>query len=325
MKPTERLASFALFDHFAPDQLERLAQCTSLVRFPGGATVIKEGDTSQDAYIVHKGRVRIKRDTSYGSFELAKLGEGELFGETSFVDQAPRSMDAVTEQASELFLLSLVGLSSTADQDPRFATALWWTFWRALSTKLRATNERLTRFFESGVTLATEVPPPREPTGSFRLQLDQKQDLFTEQKLSRMEIHFLASLSKERQLKSGEVLFREGDPGDAMYVVLDGRVRISKQIPGAGEEALAFMDRGDWFGEMALIDNQPRSAEATAHDGGAVVLAVPRDVVSGLLDIRKVSSVRLLRILCALLAKRLREIDDKLVGWYILSGGGAAG
>ena len=322
MKTTERLASFALFDHFAPDQLERLAQCASLVRFPGGVTVIKEGDTSQDAYIVHKGKVRIKRDTSYGSFELAKLGEGELFGETAFVDQAPRSMDAVTEQASELFLLSLVGLSSTADQDPKFATALWWTFWRGLSTKLRATNERLTKFFESGVSLSTEVPPPREPTGSFRLQLDQKQDLFTEQKLSRMEIHFLASLSKERQLKSGEVLFREGDPGDAMYVVLDGRVRISKQIPGAGEEALAFMDRGDWFGEMALIDNQPRSAEATAHDGGAVVLAVPRDVVSGLLDIRKVSSVRLLRILCALLAKRLREIDDKLVGWYILSGGG---
>jgi CRP/FNR family transcriptional regulator, cyclic AMP receptor protein len=322
MRLNERFASFALFDHFAPEQLERLAQCATLVRFPGGATVLKEGDGSQDAYLVHLGRVRIKRDTAYGSFELARLNEGELFGETSFVDSGPRSMDAVAEQASELFLLSPVTLGSVADQDPKFATALWWAFWRSLSTKLRLTNERLTKFFESGVTLPADVPPPREPTGSFRLHLDQKQDLFQEQKLSRMEIHFLASLSKERQLKGGEVLFREGDAGDAMYVVLDGRVRISKQIPGAGEEALAFMERGDWFGEMALIDNQPRSAEATAHDGGAVVLAIPRDVVSGLLDIRKVSSVRLLRILCALLAKRLREVDDKLVGWYILSGGG---
>ena len=107
--------------------------------------------------------------------------------------------------------------------------------------------------------------------------------------------------------------------------VVDGRVRIGKQIPGAGEEALAFMERGDWFGEMALIDNQPRSAEATAHDGGAVVLAVPRDVVAGLLDIKKVSSLRLLRILCGLVAKRLREIDDKLVGWFILAGGGGHG
>jgi CRP-like cAMP-binding protein len=322
MRVNERLASFPLFDHFAPEQLERLAQCTAHVRFPGGATILREGEVSQDAFVVHRGRVRIKRDTAYGSFDLAKLAEGDLFGESSFVDQAPRSMDAMAEQACELFQLSLATLSAAADQDPKFAMALWWTFWRSLSQKLRTTNERLTRFFESGVARPAEVPPPREPTGSFRLQLDQKQSLFQEQKLSRMEIHFLASLSKERQLKAGEVLFREGDPGDAMYVVLDGRVRIGKQIPGAGEEALAFMERGDWFGEMALIDNQPRSAEATAHDGGAVVLAVPRDVVSGLLDIRKVSSVRLLRILCALLAKRLREIDDKLVGWFILSGGG---
>ena len=65
-----------------------------------------------------------------------------------------------------------------------------------------------------------------------------------------------------------------------MYVVLEGRVMISKYIPGAGEEALAFLERGDYFGEMALIDNQPRSADAKAHDGGAVVLAIPRDVLN---------------------------------------------
>jgi CRP/FNR family transcriptional regulator, cyclic AMP receptor protein len=321
MKVTERLAAFPILDHFPAEQLERLAQATSLIRFPGGVTVVKEGDASFDAYIVHRGRMLIKRDTAYGSFELAHLGEGDLFGETSFVDQAPRSVDVVTAQATELFLLSPTTLGAVAEQDPRFAMALWWTFWRSLSQKLRSTNERLTRFFsEAGKPLPSIAAPLREPTGSFRLQLTQKQDLFKEQKLSRMEIHFLASLSRERKLRPDEVLFREGDPGDAMYVVLDGRIRISKRIPGAGEEALAFMERGDWFGEMALIDNQPRSAEATAH-GGAVVLAIPRDVVSGLLDIRKVSSLRLLRILCTLVAKRLREIDDKLVGWFILAGG----
>ena len=326
MQLVDRLASFALFDHMSAEQLAQLAQCTSLVRFPAGVTVIKEGDASQDAYVIGKGRVRIKRDTAYGSFEIAALDGGDLFGEASYVDGGTRSVDAVTLESSELLLLSPVALTAQAGRDPRFELALWWAFWRSLSTKLRSTNERLTRFFsESGVPPPLDERPAREVTGSFRLQIHQKQDLFSEQKLSRMEIHFLASLSKERKLKPGEVLFREGDPGDAMYVVVDGRVRIGKQIPGAGEEALAFMDRGDWFGEMALIDNQPRSAEATAHDGGAVVLAIPRDVVAGLLDIRKVSSLRLLRILCVLVAKRLREIDDKLVGWFILSGGGGGG
>ena len=106
-----------------------------------------------------------------------------------------------------------------------------------------------------------------------------------------------------------------------MYVVLEGRILISKFIPGAGEEALAFLERGDYFGEMALIDSAPRSAQARAHDGGAVVLAIPAEVVAGILDVRKVSSLPLLKILCGLVAKRLREVDDKIVGWYILSGG----
>jgi CRP/FNR family transcriptional regulator, cyclic AMP receptor protein len=321
----DKLARCALLDHFTPEQLTQLAGCASLVRFPAGVTVLKEGDVSRDAYVLARGSVRIKRDTAYGTFELATLHAGDLFGETSFVDGGTRSVDAITAEASELLLLNPVAMSAQASKDQRFEMALWWAFWRSLSAKLRTTNERLTRFFsEAGLPAAPAGPALREHTGSFRLQIAEKQDLFREQKLSRMEIHFLASLSRERQLRPGEVLFREGDPGDAMYVVLEGRVRIGKQIPGAGEEALAFMERGDWFGEMALIDNQPRSAEATAHDEGAVVLAVPRDVVGGLLDRRKVSSVRLLRILCDLVAKRLREIDDKLVGWFILSGGGGA-
>jgi CRP/FNR family cyclic AMP-dependent transcriptional regulator len=154
MKVPDRLAALPLLDHFPPEQLARLAQATSLIRFPGGVTVVKEGDASFDAYIVHRGRVLIQRDTSYGSFELAHLGEGDLFGETSFVDQGPRSVDAVTEQATELFLLNPVALGALAEQDPRFAMALWWTFWRSLSQKLRSTNERLTKFFsEAGKPL----------------------------------------------------------------------------------------------------------------------------------------------------------------------------
>ena len=97
---------------------------------------------------------------------------------------------------------------------------------------------------------------------------------------------------------------------------------ISKSIPGVGEEALAFLERGDYFGEMALIEDRPRSADARAHPrAGATVLALPRDVVGGLLNIEKVSSIRLLKILSRLAATRVRQLHEKLVGWFLLAGG----
>ena len=104
--------------------------------------------------------------------------------------------------------------------------------------------------------------------------------------------------------------------------LLRAGVVISKAIAGVGEEALAFLERGDYFGEMALIDKQPRSADAKAHpQTGALVLALPRDVVEGILGIGRVSSIRLLKLLCGLAAKRVHELNEKLVGWFLLAGG----
>jgi CRP/FNR family transcriptional regulator, cyclic AMP receptor protein len=322
MTAAQELASSPLFAHFTPEQLEALAGCSRELTFMPGSRILREGEASRDSYLITGGKVRVQRQTPYGTFSLALLGPGDLFGETSYVDSQERSMDAVAEGETAVLLLDPTAVADLAGQDRRLELALYWAFWKSLSQKLRTTNDRLTRFFtETGKPMGVEPPPADHPTGSFRLDITQKKDLFEEQSLSRMEIHFLASLSKERSYKPGEVLFREGDPGESMYIVLDGRVRIGKHIPGAGEEALAFLGRGDFFGEMALIDGAPRSAEATAHDAGAVVLEIPREVLEGILDIRKVSSLRLLTILCALVAKRLREIDDKLVGWFILAGG----
>jgi len=317
----QRLRQLEVFGHFSSEQIEQLARCTSRVRYPQDAVVIQEGDHTLDAYVIDSGLVAIQRSTPYGLFSLAQLGAGELFGETSFIDQIARSSDALVREPACLLPLNSVALSTVTERDPKFTLALYWAFWRSLSRKLRQANEHLAGFFAGGGA----APPPEDADDTqaerIRVGMKTKQDLFREQKLSPLEINFLASLSTELRLAAGEILFREGDHGDTLYVVLEGRVRISKRIPGAGEEALAIVERGDYFGEMALIDNQPRSADAKAHDEGAVVLAIPRQVLEGILDIHKVSSIRLLELLCRLIAQRLREIDDKLVGWFIFAGG----
>ena len=68
------------------------------------------------------------------------------------------------------------------------------------------------------------------------------------------------------QLTAGEVIFREGDPGDLMYLVGEGSVKISKSGRGGQQETLGFIKSGNFFGEMALLDGEPRSAMATAAE-----------------------------------------------------------
>jgi CRP/FNR family cyclic AMP-dependent transcriptional regulator len=317
-----RLSQIALFAHFREAEIEALATCAVGRAYPAHTGILKQGEPSLDVYVVDRGLVDIQRVTPYGPFTIAQLGSGQLFGEASFVDSSPRSGDVVARTEAAVIALLSAPTHELIARDQRLAVALYWAFWKSLSTKLRSTNEQLGRFFAHAPQGGAVRPPlPKAQTGEFRLDIAAKRDLFAEQKLSPLEINFLTSLSRERKLKGGQIVFHEGDPGDAMYVVLEGRILISKFIPGAGEEALAFLERGDYFGEMALIDRAPRSAQARAHDGGAVVLSIPAEVVAGILDVRKLSSLPLLKILCGLVAKRMREVDDKIVGWYILSGG----
>jgi len=320
------LRHWELLSHFTEAQLEQLGTVAEHRHAAAGEQILHEGEPAADAYLVESGSVRIQRRTPYGSFTLATLSPGQLFGETSFVDGNARSGDALAVTDSELLALNGQTLAGAMENDPRFSVALYWTFWKSLSSKLRQTNEQLTRFFsQSGKPASAQEPPAAAVADDFHVDLASKRKLFQEQKLSSLEINFLASLSREKKFAPHQQIFREGEPGDEMYVLLEGRVMISKFIPGAGEEALAFLERGDYFGEMALIDNVQRSADATASDRGAVVLAIPREVLEGILDINRVSSLRLLRLLCTMVAGRLRELDDKIIGWFILAGGSATG
>lgn len=68
-----------------------------------------------------------------------------------------------------------------------------------------------------------------------------------------------------RKADVGEVIFREGEPGDTMFVIRAGRVRISKHVRG-GEKTFAVLGPGEFFGEMAILNGKPRTATATAVD-----------------------------------------------------------
>ena len=304
--------------------LVHLASCGALQRYQANDEIFGQGRPAEALYAIVKGAVRLQRNTQLGPFMLATLDRGDLFGERFLLEPAERNLSAVAETRVELVAFDLARLREAAALAPSFEMALSWALWKALSLKLRASNQKLTEFFASNNAPDDEDGPATASSpqqGGFRVDMAAKRDLFDEQRLTPMEINFLASLSREESYGATETIFREGEPGEAMYVVLDGTVLISKFIPGGGNEGLAFLGRGEYFGEMAVLDHLPRSATASAHSSGAVVLAIARNVADGLLGIQKTSSTRLLRLLCSMASRRLLESDDKLVGWFLLSAG----
>jgi len=131
------------------------------------------------------------------------------------------------------------------------------------------------------------------------------------QELTPHEMDILISISKQRKVKKNEIIFREGDVGDAFYLIIFGCVRISTIIPGVGEEALTILKEGEYFGEMALIDDAPRSASAIANDDTLLVL-IEKDNFRKLLAQETGIAYKLLWVFTKTLSARLRKTDEQL-------------
>jgi CRP-like cAMP-binding protein len=136
--------------------------------------------------------------------------------------------------------------------------------------------------------------------------------------LTPAERRLLAGIGERRQVPAGTVLFREGAPGDALYIILRGAVRITKVIPGTGEEVLAVLPAGSTCGEMALIDEYPRSATAVAARRAAL-LVIGRVPFAGLLEGHPELAPKVLWALCRSLSSRLRETNEKISSLFTVS------
>jgi len=109
----------------------------------------------------------------------------------------------------------------------------------------------------------------------------------------------------EKKLNMGEALFNEGDRGDAMYLIREGKIKISKG-KGADEKVLAILKEGDFFGEMAIIDGSPRSASAVAV-AVTSLLVIDKETFKA-----KIRENPLIEYILETLTKRLRNTDEQI-------------
>jgi CRP-like cAMP-binding protein len=127
-------------------------------------------------------------------------------------------------------------------------------------------------------------------------------------RLPESELRKISKLLRERRLDRHQVLFRQGEPADALYVVVDGRLRISATDASKREKVLAFIGPGEIVGEMALMSGDPRSATATATMPAQLLQLRKADF-----DALLANNIDLMRELARVVARRREATQRRLL------------
>jgi CRP-like cAMP-binding protein len=132
------------------------------------------------------------------------------------------------------------------------------------------------------------------------------------------ELAHVVEICKEQRFKFGQTIFKEGEPGNRLYLIADGEVRISRNVPGSGEEALAVLKKGACFGEMAIFDRSERSTDAIANTD-TTLLTITRSDFEIMLDFNRDIAFKVLWAVVRLLSVRLRQTNDNLRSFLAMS------
>ena len=293
---------------------------------------------------VMQGWLRSYASTPFGEQQFGSLRAGDLFGELAMIDAQEDPAEIRTASPVLLWSIPHDALRAILEKSNVFAALLYQGFWRSLAEKIQRSNEQMKKFFGADTRAnpqenAAKKKPPSRPawfappegirqTSSGSLPIlgrymrdDEKRKILQDIGLNPSEVEILFAHGEEIALAAGEVIFREGDFGDTLYFVLQGEVRISKYIQGVGEEALAILHPGQFFGEMALVaDHAVRSADSYAHESSVLLLALRQHLLHAREGIAEKEPL-FLQALCKMMALRLRENYAKLFNWRMMSGG----
>jgi CRP-like cAMP-binding protein len=124
--------------------------------------------------------------------------------------------------------------------------------------------------------------------------------------LSESELSALASSLRKRRFRRNEMLFHKDDPGGALYIILSGSVKVFLRADDGREVTLTLLKPGDFVGELALIDGEPRSADAIAVDPTEVYV-LPRAAFISFVEGNAAAAMRLLAAFVKHYVRRLTE------------------
>lgn len=225
---TEELPSIPLFSEFSEDEFKKVLALAQVRKCSRDGVIVREGDKGNSLYFITSGEAKVFKKTRDEKQVLVDvLKEGDFFGEFGFFADSKRHASVIASSDMEILEISKEAFEKVSREYPRV-------------------SEVLVEFYKIRIldTLLALSPLFRVLDPADRKQL-----------ISRFQLMVAGQ---------GDVVIREGEPGDALYIIKSGSVEVMTHNPRGEEVVLARLTEGDFFGEIALISGAPRTATVRA-------------------------------------------------------------
>ncbi|NOZ86951.1 MAG: cyclic nucleotide-binding domain-containing protein [Deltaproteobacteria bacterium] len=234
------LAAMPFFSDLAAGDFVAVVKGMNLLDIDRDTKIIKQGEDGNSFFLLVRGSVIVEKELEDGPpVELAKLGDGSLFGEMALLSRSPRIATVRSLTRCELFEVPRIVLDDLVEERPRVASSLVEFTKKRLLANLLTTSPLFSRF-------------------------------------SREDRKSIIKLFDKVLVDEGEIVVEEGTEPGALYLVSSGEVAVTRAEEGKEKIRLATLGPGEVFGEISLLKNQPANASVTAETR-SVLLRLDRE------------------------------------------------
>ncbi len=226
--------------------IEWVASNANVVSAKQSLTLIREGDYCKEFYILRHGHLVVTTSRrSEDDVLLAKLSEGALVGEMSFLESRPPVATVVAEAGSEILAVNKDTLSSAIKNDSSLGRALYHLLAQKLSQQIQQQNAMVHKF-----------------SGNVVEPLRKVLTLFSD--LSESDVIWISNKGQLYRLKPEQTLIRQGDTLPEIFLILAGDASVSVQLDDK-EKIVGSSTRGELLGEMSMVNSQYNLTTATVR------------------------------------------------------------
>jgi CRP-like cAMP-binding protein len=295
----------------APFQ-EKLLSIARPVSYAQGERLLRQGEASRGAFLIGVGEVEARVALPGGGMlAVARLGEGEMFGETALLERGVCSASVFARTRVEGWFVDRADFRAMVAGRDAAALQVQRSITRALVGRLRALNARLLEHPAQAEKAAPPLPasPAQETAPSFDWRAFLPVLPFFEG-FDPHEMEELASAGRAYELARGAALFEAGDPAEACFIVLRGALEVAARA-GNVRRRIAVCGPGELVGYLSVLENARHGAGARVRES-ACLLELSAAAFRGLHEGASGTSVRLQQAIHRSLLRSLARTNTQL-------------